>query len=95
MCFVNDPVAHFPLLQDRPHREVSELLRRDQQHRGIAEADTVERIMALRQGQEPVDGNAGGDALPLQVGDLISHERDERRDDDREGADPVITSQRR
>ena len=32
MRLVDDPVTHFPLLQDRPHREVSELLRGDEQH---------------------------------------------------------------
>ena len=69
MRFVDDPVAHFPLLQDRPHRGVSELLRRNQQHRGVAEADTVERVVTPRAGQEPVDGDTEGDALPHQARD--------------------------
>ena len=77
MGLVDDPVAHFPLLQDRPHRGVSQLLRRDEQHRRIAEAYPVESIVTLGQGQQTVDRDAGRDALTLQTGDLIGHERHE------------------
>ena len=58
MGFVDDPVSDFPLLQDRPHRRVSQLFRRDEQHRRIAEADLVEGVVAFGERQQAVDGHA-------------------------------------
>ena len=95
MRFVDNPVSDFPLLQDRPHRGVSELLGRDEQHGGIAEADPVERVMTLGEGQEAVDGDAGRYALALQACNLVGHERDERRYDHGQSAGPVIPGEGR
>ena len=81
MGFVEDPVADFSLFQDRPDGRASQLLRRNQQHRRISEAHLVERFMTLGQRQQAVDRDAGRDALALEPGDLVGHERHEGRDD--------------
>ena len=92
---VDHPVADLALLEDRAHRRVPELLRRDQQDGGIAEPHPVERVVALRQRQKTVDRDAGGDALPAQALDLIGHQGDERRDDHGQRADLVEPGERR
>ena len=95
MGFVHDPVADLALLQGRPHRGVSQLFRRDEQHRGITEADAVERVVTLRERQKAVDGDAGRDPLALQARNLVGHESDQGRDDDGERPGPVIPGKRR
>ena len=51
---VDDPITDLALFQDRAHRRVPELLRRNQQDRGIPEPHPVERVVALRQRQKPL-----------------------------------------
>ncbi len=80
MRLVDDPVSDLALSEDRPDRGVPGLLGRDQQHRRVAEPHAVERLVALRQRQQPVDRHGRGDPVPAQPVDLVRHKRHERRD---------------
>ena len=80
MRLVDDPVSDLALPEDRADGGVPELLGRDQQDRRVAEPDAVERLVAFRQRQQPVDRDGGGDPVPTQPVDLIRHQRHERRD---------------
>ena len=89
MRFVENPVAHLPLVEDRSYGGVPQLLGRDEQHRRIAEPDLAEGIVALGERQQAVDGDARRDALALEPRNLIGHQRHERRDDDGQSTDSV------
>ena len=90
---VEHPAADFALIQGLSQGAVAQLLGRDEQDAGVAQAYLVESIPAFRHGQQAVDGDAGGDAACVQPGHLIRHQRHQGRDDDREGAGLVVAGQ--
>ena len=90
---VHDPCADFALVQRAPQRTGTELFRCDEQDSRVAQSDPVERIGALGHRQQAVDRDAGTDPTSFESGDLVRHQRHQRRDHDREGTDPVVSRQ--
>ena len=95
MGLVQHPGSDLALVQHPPERAVAELLGRDDENGGVAEPDPVERVGTFREGQQPVDRDAGADAARLEPRHLIRHERDQGRDHHREGARLVVAGERR
>ena len=81
---IDDPATDFPLLQHRENGWTTQLLGRDQNDRGIAKANSVQRVVTFWQGKHAVDREAGRNALTPEPVDLIRHERHERGNDNRQ-----------
>ena len=74
--FVQDPGAYLPLGQYPAHRNAAELLRGDDQDRGVAQTDFVQGVRPFGHGEQAVDGEGRTDALGLEAGDLVLHQGD-------------------
>ena len=66
---------------------------RDDHQRCLSAHDPVEGVPALRHGEQAVDADRAGYAVPLQPGQLVGHQGHQRGDHDREGAGLVVGRQ--
>ena len=80
---VENPGADFPLRQHLSHAAIAQLLGGDEQDADIPQAHAVEHVGPFRHVEQPVDCRAAIDAALAQALDLVLHQRDQRRDDDR------------
>ena len=80
---VENPGADFPLRQHLAHAAIAQLLGGDEQDADIPQAHAVEHVGPFRHVEQPVDRRAAVDAALAQALDLVLHQRDQRRDDDR------------
>ena len=87
---IKHPAADLPLVEGLSQGAVAQLLRGYQHNAGISHSHPVEGVPAFRHGQQPVDGDAGGDAARLQGGHLIGHQDYQRGDDHGKGAGLVV-----
>ena len=83
MRLVENPGADFPLRQHLAHAAIAQLLGGDEQDADIPQAHAVEHVGPFRHVEQPVDRRAAVDAALAQALDLVLHQRDQRRDDDR------------
>ena len=76
MRLVQHPEPDLTLCQNRPDRVAAQLLGRDQKHRRLSHAHTVQRILPLGHRQHSVDGDGGGNSSARHALHLIGHQRD-------------------
>jgi hypothetical protein len=81
VSLVKDPKADPSTVERSAYRRISELLRRDQQHAGVAIGYLVERLLPMQRRQCPIHGDTGIDTMISQKAvTLICHQGDEGRD---------------
>ena len=73
-----------------PECPVAKLLGRNKHDGGVSKPDFLKRCRSFRHGDQAVDRGCGGEACLLHPGDLIRHQRDERREHDGKGAGVVM-----
>ena len=80
MRLVQHPEPDLTLRQNRADRVAAQLLGRDQKHRRLSHAHTVQRILPLGHREHSIDGDGRGNSCPRHALHLIGHQRDQRRD---------------
>ena len=94
MRFIHHPGADLALAERSPQGGGTQLFRRYQKDTRVSQPDLLQRMRSLGHGQQAVDRHTGSFDVLLQTGHLVGHQRNQRRDDDRQRTGLVIARQR-